>query len=91
MVEWFVVLQVVLVGHSMGGFANLMLMERFSHKIDFAVFVSAVLAPSGVPFHQDLPLLKLVRSRLSLVASFSNSFCSANKLADFELPSPVLL
>lgn len=45
----------------MGGFANLMLMERFSHKIDFAVFVSAVLAPSGVSLHQDLPLEKLVR------------------------------
>lgn len=49
----------------MGGFANLMLMERFSHKIDFAVFVSALLTPSGTAYLHDTPLLKLVHTGIT--------------------------
>nr|XP_027065741.1 polyneuridine-aldehyde esterase-like [Coffea arabica] len=45
--------KVILVGHSMGGYAVSSAMERYPEKIDFAVFVSAhMLGP-------DLPLDKL--------------------------------
>lgn len=57
--------QVVLVGHSLGGFANLMLAERFPDKIDLAVFVTAIATPSGVSLTQATTLFKLVSTMSS--------------------------
>lgn len=68
------VLQVVLVGHSMGGIANLMLMEMFPHKIDVAVFVAAVVIPSGVSLFDDTTLLNLVSTSWSHL----NNYCSVH-------------
>jgi pimeloyl-ACP methyl ester carboxylesterase len=54
-----VLYQVVLIGHSKGGYTNLELMEKFPQKIALAVFVSASMSPSGVPFHGS-PVADLV-------------------------------
>ncbi|KAG0568754.1 hypothetical protein M758_6G043300 [Ceratodon purpureus] len=54
--------KVVLVGHSMAGFALAQIMERFSHKISFAVFIAAVLSSSGVPLTNDTPLYAIMTS-----------------------------
>ena len=53
-------LQVVLVGHSMGGLSTLLAMERHSHKIGLAIFVAAVVTPSGKAL-ADTPLHAMVR------------------------------
>ena len=66
------VMQVVLVGHSMAGFALAQIMERFSHKISFAVFIAAVLSSSGVPLTNDTPLYAIVRLTLTNSLEFSN-------------------
>ena len=49
----------------MAGFALAQLMERFSHKISFAVFIAAVLSGSGVSLNDDTPLYAIVRLTLS--------------------------
>lgn len=50
-----------LVGHSMAGFALAQIMERFPHKINLAVFMSAVLSGSGLSLNDDAPLFGIVR------------------------------
>lgn len=54
--------KVVLVGHSMAGFALAQLMERFPDKISLAVFVAAVLSASGVPLLADTGLYQIMTS-----------------------------
>lgn len=66
-------LQVVLVGHSMAGLANVMLMERFPHKIDLAVFVAALVVPSGIAFSHAMPLRGRVMHASSHSPTASNS------------------
>jgi len=40
-------MQVVLIGHSMGGLSCMLLTEQFSHKIGLVIYVAAILIPSG--------------------------------------------
>lgn len=55
--------KVVLVGHSMAGFALAQIMEKFPHKISLAVFISAVLSGSGVSLNDDTPLFGIMTSQ----------------------------
>lgn len=61
-------MQVVLIGHSMGGYTNMELMESFPEKIALAMFVSTTGTPSGVAY-TDSPLFDLVRSKPSVTPS----------------------
>lgn len=52
--------KVVLVGHSIAGFALAQLMERFPDKISLSVFVTALFSASGVPLVADTGLYQIL-------------------------------
>ena len=67
-------MQVVLVAHSMGGLTALQLMESFSSKIGLTIFVSAVLTASETPVFFNPTLSDLVNSvRLRCVFGFRST------------------
>ena len=49
-----VFVQVILVGHNVGGYNVTYTMERFPHKIFAAIFVSAIMALSGTTLFDSL-------------------------------------
>jgi pimeloyl-ACP methyl ester carboxylesterase len=60
LVLWWVV-QVVLVGHSLGGLSCLQFLEAFPHKIGLVIFLAAVVTPSGSSMTDSGPLTDLVQ------------------------------
>jgi alpha-beta hydrolase superfamily lysophospholipase len=50
-------LQIILVGHDLGGLSVTYAMEHFHDKISAAVFLAAMMLPSGYPLTFDVRIL----------------------------------
>lgn len=69
-------LQIILVGHDLGGLSVTYAMEHFHDKISAAIFLAAMMLPSGYPLTFDVRFLPPISppSLLSLKAAVSVGF-----------------
>jgi alpha-beta hydrolase superfamily lysophospholipase len=61
--------QIILVGHDLGGLSVTYAMEHFHDKISVAVFLAAMMLPSGYPLTFDVRFLPPTSPPPSLLSS----------------------
>jgi len=63
------ILQVVVIGHSMGGLSCMQLTESFSHRIGLVIHVATVVTPNAVSVMDCSELSELVLHAMPLLTS----------------------